>query len=96
MPPLPWKDRADLIERPDTVIFEAMRCAIWPTRTRTAPGGTVYDSIGEAPLEYLFALRVANRVLRRNGRDYLIVSATAHEFLPHVALRLRETVGAGN
>jgi hypothetical protein len=88
MSQLPVLYAAQLVERPNTVVT-VLNCSIWPATQRINSAGVAYDHEGEAPLEHADALAVANRVLRWDGNDYMIVEATPHPLLPHVALRLR-------
>ena len=93
---LPFPMLADVIERPDTIIKAGVPCAIWPAPGRAAPAGMHYDHEGEAHPDSYDDLSVANRVLRSAGREYVIVTATAHPYFPHVALTLRATAGSRN
>lgn len=93
---LPFKQRATLIDKPNTTVASDVPVSVWPTRSTTTRAGTTYDAIGEAHVDYADELAVANRVLRVDGADYVVVSATPHDFIPHVELRLRRTVGAGS
>ena len=93
---LPYPLRAELVERPDTILATEVPCAIWPTPGRVTQGGVHYDHEGEAAPEFGFDLSIANRVLRHDGQDYMIVTATSHGYFPHVALRLRRSAGSQN
>lgn len=91
---LPFNRLGVVFEKPATIVVDGLPCAVWPARTRVEGSGAYADHEGEAPLAYLPQLAVPNRVLQVDGVRYTIVEATAHEFLPHVAMRLRRADGS--
>ena len=96
MAALPFPQTARLYERPETQLMD-VPFAVWPASGRPAPAGMHFDHEGEAPIAFAAALEVANRFLRTDsGEEYVVVTATPHWYLPHVALRLRRSFGAQN
>lgn len=91
---LPFPLRAVVLQKPATVVVDAMPIALWPARARVDDNGAYSDHDAEAPLVYLPQLNVPNRIVVINGERYTIVAATPHTFLPHVALRLRRAQGS--
>jgi hypothetical protein len=64
---------------------------VWPARQTFGASGRHFDYEGEAPRAYADDLRVRNRQLRIGRKVYKIIEAIPHDFLPHVALELKET-----
>lgn len=94
---LPFTGTADLVHGLGNVQRAAVPCSLWPLASpRSTSSGEVYDWTGEALRSAYEELRKQNRALvTGEGRYLVIVSATAHDFLPHVALQLRETKPGG-
>lgn len=95
MPALPFAKVGTIKTRPDSTVAADVPCMVWPINGRTDDAGVHWDHQGEAPLSYYAALREPNRLLEVEGTQYVVVQATAHPFVPHVALRLRETRSSG-
>lgn len=97
MSALPFKDEADLVHGLGNVVRAAVPCSLWPLPSpRSTSSGEVYDWTGEALRGAYEDLRKQNRALVDvAGRYLVIVSATPNDFLPHVALQLRETRPGG-
>lgn len=77
------------------VIEPEVPVSIWPTTGFNAGVARAYDHQGEAPLEFHAPLTVANRRLVLETVAYAIVEAVPHQFVPHVALRLRRMDSGG-
>jgi hypothetical protein len=94
---LPFTGRADVVHGLGNVQRAALPCSLWPLPSpRSTSSGEVYDWTGEAPRDAYEDLRKQNRALvDADGRYLVIVSATPNDFLPHVALQLRETRPGG-
>lgn len=86
---LPYKERALLFEQDGTEVAQLVPLTIWPAGRRSTDRGEYYDYEAEAPLRLSNQLRVVNRYLELAGERYVIVEATIHSVIPHVALRLR-------
>jgi hypothetical protein len=97
MPPLPFKDVAAVLHGAGDVTVAALACSLWPlANPRTTAGGETYDWMGEAERAAYDELAKTNRSIKTSEGRYLkIISATPHDFLPHVALQLRETRAGG-
>jgi hypothetical protein len=95
MPALPFNKTATLREANGTIVDD-VPVAIWSATGGNTSIGRAYDHEGQAPQNFYNPLVAApNRYLEHDGVRYRIVSATLHEFLPHVALRLREVRPGG-
>lgn len=95
--PLPFSEAADLLAQGGAVVLAGIASSpAWPRGSATTRGGQAYDH--EAELEHSAALvdeltATANRKLRVGGVTYSIVDHEAHEFVPHVVVRLRTVRG---
>lgn len=97
MPALPFKDTARLLHGAGNVVLDPLPCSLWPLASpRETPAGESYDWTGEAPLKHAAALAQPNRSIKTSEGRYLkVIAATPHDFIPHVALLLRETRAGG-
>lgn len=91
---LPFMHEAVLKEKPDDTV-RSFGCSVWPVRMSNTRAGAQYDHEGEAPLEVADDCAVPNRYIEWQGRTYQVLEATPHSFVPHTALRLRETRAGG-
>ena len=74
----------------DTLIALNVPVSVWPVGGTLTDVGLAYDHQGEAPLEYAQILRMANCRLYIDDMRYTVVSIEKNEYVPHVALALRE------
>ena len=97
MPTLPFSKLAEVRNQDGSdVVGHTMPVSDpWPTRRSVFEAGAHYDFEAEAPLEYADVLEAANVSLTIGGRVYKVIDRERHDYLPHVALRLRETRAGG-
>lgn len=74
----------------EEILSATIPISVWPTTGTTTDVGLAYDHQGEAPLEYAPLLRTPNARLYINDIRYTIVDIATNEYVPHVALALRE------
>lgn len=90
--PLPF-DRTATIQKQGAPIATDVPCSpIWPAGDpRETPVGESYDYFAEVPAAAATHLpRGANREIIIDGRRLKVVAAEPMQFVPHVALKLRE------
>ena len=69
--------------------------SVWPVgNSFQSDVGLSYDHNGEAPLDFAQLLRTPNARLYIDDLRYTIVNIERNEFIPHVALSLREMAPA--
>ena len=96
MPTLPFIKVALLRTKDGTpVVAELPISDPWPTTRSVFDAGAHYDHEAEAALEFAAELETPNLVLEVDGREYMVIDRERHYYLPHIALRLRETRPGG-
>ncbi len=88
-------DRTATIQRQGTPIATDVPCSpIWPAGDpRETPVGESYDFFAEMPAEAApYFKRGGNREIVIDGRRLKVVAAEPMQFVPHLALKLREMV----
>lgn len=94
MPSLPYMALGTIQTLAGAPLAMNVPMSLWPTQVRDEPSGRSYTHDGECPIAYLEVLDDANIRLVVASKLYHVVDVTAHVFLPHCALRLREMKGA--
>lgn len=96
MPTLPFIKTGLLREKGGTPVVEELPISDpWPTTRSVFAAGAHYDHEAEAALLYADELETPNLILEVDGRAYMIIDRQRHNYLPHVALKLRETRPGG-
>lgn len=92
---LPFDKLGQVVKQGGEVVANDVPLSIWQlTAARQTSAGESYDYTGEA--DAAFAGELVSRVNRSivvDGKRLKIISAIAMEYLPHVALELREIKG---
>lgn len=86
---LPFINTARVM-RGDTLIALHVPISVWPAGASASLTGMTYDHQGEAPLDFAPLFRTPNLRLFIDNLRYTIVDWEQNDYLPHVALRLRE------
>lgn len=94
-PSLPFPKQGVLKDKPDTTIIASLPMSLWPVSQRVLDAGAHYDHTSEVPLVHRGAVEVPNRFIEVDGRRFQVLEATAHEYMPHMELRLRESKPGG-
>lgn len=74
----------------DELLAENVPISVWPVTGSSNDLGMSYDHQAEAPLDFAPLLRTPNARLYIDDLRYTVVNIERNEFIPHVALALRE------
>jgi len=90
---LPFLNMARVM-RGDELLAANVPISVWPIGSSAADIGLSYDHQGEAPLDFAQLLRTPNARIYVDNQRYTITSIEKNEFIPHVAMTLREIAAA--